>query len=201
MFFEDKKPHAYFYPYGVSSWERSLDIPKTKNIGCFGYYRNIDSRIVNLEMYLREIEQCEEKLHVYGDTWKEYQGEFKNVLKIHPAYSHNDTVTVMNEHKIAVNVETMWQKDVDGGLSHKLWQSIGCGIVTITNYKKSLEDIFYGSYNPVFGHPFDIAYKINHFLNDEDDLKIYGYMGEKFIHEHCEWYPRFESIMKRERIW
>jgi len=199
--------HLYLYTYGVSSWERNLRIPKKYNIGCFGYFRNFQNRVDNLDMFLDGIRLTGEKLHVFGEDWNQYDGRNKDLLIVHESYKHEDTVEVMNAFRVVVNVETL--PDIEA-YSHKLWQSLGCGIPTLTNHKPLLFDIFNDTY---MGHQIDsgcpgfvlsakdVATELKPLLvNDRYRESISDYC-EALVHDEFGWYERFEKIMEKEGIW
>ncbi len=195
---------SYFYPYGVSSFERSLNIPKTRNIGAFGYYRNFFDRVENLEMFLEGIVQAGEKLHVYDSppeqeySWDYYDGRFKDALIVHPVYKHKDTITEMNQYKIAINFETLYNTDT---CSHKMFQSLGCGVPTLTFYRKSLEEMFGESGSVFVKTPEDVKDRVKMLLRDEPFRKKLGKKAEKFIHQNFDWFERFSAIMEKEKAW
>lgn len=199
-FLKESEIKMYFYPYGVSSFERSMpEIEKDREIGGFGYPRIEErSRCRNLNMFLEGIKKLGKKMHVYG-PWKFSPWVDFNSLIIHSEYKWEETTEVMNRHKIAINFETL--PNAEGAYSHKMFQTVGCGVPTLTIFKKSLSNLFPNSesLNPVYieAPPKETIQVLLH-----DSLNKYiGETGEKFIHENFDWFKRFDAIMKKEKIW
>jgi len=194
----------YFYSYGVSSFERSyLEIKKDRNIGTFGLFRGYTERIENIEMFLDGIITLGEKLHVYEASelsWKYVDKKYLPYLEIHPKFYQDETSYEMARYKIIVNIESLWH--VEKMYSHKLFQSVGCGVPTLTFYKKSLESLFWESLNPVFvSNSDEVSRVIKYFLSHEEVRERNGFNGERFVHEKFSWFHRFDDIMKKENIW
>ena len=194
------RPH--FYSYGVSNFERGLlNVPKDREIGGFGHPRFEETtRVDNLNMFLEGLSKIGKKMHIYGD-WN-FNPWLKNYefLEKHLRYNLEDATIVMNHHKIAINFETL--PGVEGAYSHKMFQTIGCGIPTLTHYKLSLLNMFYRSPNPIFVRNSDeVASTISSLISNEKEIKRIGEGGEKYIHENFDWFQRFDKIMKEEGIW
>ncbi len=198
-----KKP-LYFYPYGVSDWERrDPDSIRDIEIGSFGYWRNYEERNRNIKLFLLGAEKIRKKVHVFEgigqDLWKYYQDEGKDALVVHEGFKQEDTVSVMNRCRIALNIETLWH--LDGANSHKLWQTLGCGIPTLTYYKKSLEKLF-GNSGPIFvQNPDEVADRLLWLLEDEEAYNRVATTSYDFVHKHFDWFERFDAIMKQEKVW
>jgi spore maturation protein CgeB len=200
-FLKESEVKMYFYPYGVSSFERSiLEIEKDREIGGFGYPRIEErERCRNLNMFLEGIKKLGKKMHVYG-PWKFSPWVDFSSLIIHSEYKWEEATEVMNRHKIAINFETL--PNVEGAYSHKIFQTVGCGIPTLTNWKKSTIKLFEGNVNPIFIRDSeDVSRGIAYFLENESEIARIGQLGEKIIHEELDWFKRFDAIMKKEKIW
>ena len=200
-FMKENKKACYFYPYGVSSFERSIpEITKDREIGGFGVLR-VDERerCHSLNVFLEGIKKLGKKMHIYG-SWKFSPWIDFSSLIIHPEYKWEEATEVMNRHKIAINFETL--PNLEGAYSHKMFQTIGCGAVTLTTYKKSINKLFFGVQNPVFvENSKDVSRWVEHFLSKEEDRVYISEQGERFIHERFDWFRRFDDIMKKEKIW
>ncbi len=200
-YLKENKKSCYFYPYGVSSFERSMpEIEKDREIGGFGYSRDGErSRCRNLNMFLEGIKKLGKKMHVYG-PWKFSPWVDFSSLIVHTEYKWEETTGVMNRHKIAINFETL--PNVEGAFSHKMFQTIGCGIPTLTYYKASVYNLFFTSNNPILiKNSNNVSYWIDFLLNEPPAWELTSEMGEKYIHERYDWYSRFSDIMKKEKIW
>lgn len=200
-FLKESGTKMYFYPYGVSSFERSHpDIPQDREIGGFGYPRIEErGRCHNLNMFLEGIKRLGKKMHVYG-PWKFSPWVDFSALVIHPEYKWDEATEVMNRHKVAINFETL--PHLEGAYSHKMFQTIGCGVVTLTTYRKSLENMFFKALNPLFVNcQENVSDMIRYHLSHPNYLIQRGEKGERYIHAQFDWFKRFEAIMKKEKIW
>lgn len=197
----------FFYPYGVGPSEKNLNIDKINDVSGYGYLRTVhSSREENIKLYLRALKSLNVKLNVYytTNTSKDMNWDVKfdiSLLNIHNQYQLEQTTEIMNQTKIAINFESVAK--LEGAYSHKMFQTMGCGIPIITFRKKCLEDMFgYSGENLIFIENEDEAADWISFLLRNDKFRInLGNKCEKFIHEHYDWYKRFNDIMISVGIW
>ena len=198
---------CFFYPYGVGSLEYSLPIHKIHNVSGYGYVRGIhSSRVENVKLYLSALEKLNIKLNVYdskmkttGMKWDTYVN--LNTINISPQYTFEQSTFIMNQTKIAINFESV--SKLEGAYSHKLFQTMGCGIPTITYRKKCLENMFGPSEeNLIFIETVDeIVHWINFLLSNDVYRNELGKRCELFIHQHYDWFKRLNDILIKLKIW
>ena len=203
-----KREKCYWFPYGVGSFEYSIDIEKDKELGSFGYYRSImESRVKSLNLFVDGLSKIEKKLHVYNPKvvsnpamdWSTY-GK-KDHLIVHDSFNIEQSTFIMNQYKIALNFESI--QHIENGYTHKLFQTMGCGLPTITYRKKCLEEMFgFSGENLIFIESLDeISYWVDFLLKNDKFRHEIGQRCEKFVHEKYDWFTRFEKIMINENIW
>jgi hypothetical protein len=197
------------YHYGVSGFEYNMNIPRIKDVGAFGYHRPVPYRFESLLLYLRELRKLGIKLNVYGDTWRTvWEDNIGNAevalleeLKINPTFLLDDATRIMNEHRIAINVETL--SHIDGAFSHKVFQTTACGVPTITYYKHAYERIFGSSGENLImvKNQEEIYDWLDRLMNDNVLWKGISERCERFVHAEFDWFKRFDKVMKEEGIW
>jgi len=200
---KDKK-HFYFYPYGVGPIEKYAPASTQDELAGFGYIRSCHtSRLTNLRIYTDVITNLNKKLHVFGSgNLKQWSDLNIDCLVQNPTYSLEDTTTIMNKYKIAINFESV--SELDGAYSHKMFQTLGCGLITFTIWKPSLEKLFKKSQTHgliMIKNKKDIEKYIRYYLNNDNERIKIAKSAEKYIHKHFDWYKRFENIMISEKIW
>ncbi len=202
----DKQSHCYFYPYGVGAFEKSIFELRQNRIGCFGYYRGTFSdRIANAETYVDAIRELGYKLHVYSPT-KSKEGDWRrfklaNYLDIHPQYNFENATKIMNRYSVAVNIESL--ANLENMYSYKMFQSMGCGIPTLTWKRDCIEQLFgkSGEHVIMVSSKTNIKKWITTLMEDKKYRENLGKRCEKYMHDNFDWYKRFEVIMKSEKIW
>ena len=194
--------NCYFFPYGVSDVETKLDNPKTKSFGTIGrFHSNIKRRIENIEMFTSILGAFKEKLYVHSDEWLTAPESIsRNIIK-RPQYFIENTTKIINQYDVIINIESI--SDLEGAYSHKLWQSMGCGIPVITNYRKCIENLFgpNGENLIYVENTNDIIYAYHVLLSNEKFRKELSERCYKFVHDEFDWYKRMESIFMLEKIW
>ncbi len=78
------------------------------------------------------------ELHVYGDSWKAYEGRGKENLKIHPALKPDEASDVYRRAKISLNIMS-WHKD---GMTERITNSMLSSAVCVSDETKYLKKYF-----------------------------------------------------------
>jgi spore maturation protein CgeB len=196
------KTKCYFYPYGVSSVESNQNLQDRKSFGIIGnLYKDIDSRIKNLDLFLQALQVLNYKANVYSEDWNESPNYIKNHIILNKPYKIEDSCKILNQHRIILNVESI--SDIDGAYTHKIFQSMGCGIPTITNSKESLKDLFgVNGENLIYvKNKDDIIYAIHTLFTNEKFMKEMSIRCEKYMHENFDWFKRLNEIFIKEGVW
>jgi spore maturation protein CgeB len=83
------------------------------------------------------------KIDVFGDTWKEYKGIYKDNLIIHNAVSVKEALNVWGHSKIVLNIMT-WHK---AGMTERVANICLSGAVCLTDSSKYLQRNFSNNEN------------------------------------------------------
>ncbi|MBU0598721.1 glycosyltransferase [Patescibacteria group bacterium] len=190
-----------FYPYGVSNFEHSMpEIKKTINVAAFGHIRDYDwNRTFSLSFFLRGLQKIGEPLHVFGNwTWTPWIEDFHKWIVVHPPFRYDEATRVMNQCKVAINFETL--HNVEGAYSHKMFQTIGCGVPTLTIRKESVIDLL-RSHTIIVRDPIHVSRWVDGLIHNGPLRYSLGRHAERYIHEKLDWWSRFDKIMKVRGIW
>ena len=192
--------HMHFYPYGVSSFERYNPIGHERDLGAFGFYRNMPTRTANAEMFFEGARRLGKTVDVFAD-WNEYHGPYREMLNVCPRYNSIDTVGIMSNYKIALDFHTY--PDKPEHLSHKTWQTVGCGLLTLSPRLQLMEQLFGPSgENLVYVQSSDeVECSIREMLANPQKRMAIARRGEKYVHEKFDWFKRFNEIMVQESVW
>ncbi len=133
-------------------------------------------------------------LHVYGDSWKNFDGQGKENLIIHPAVTPDEAMEIMSRAKISLNVMT-WHK---AGMTERIANSMLAGAVCLSDETVYLRDNFSRDEIVLFelNHLEELSDKIKMILDDEDlRCKIAKKAYEKACSEHT-WRKRAEQLVE-----
>ncbi len=99
--------------------------------GLLARYRNVFDCITNhfRTQTVETILSSGLSLHVYGDSWDEYDGPGKELLIRHPAVSPEDSLSVLQSAKLSLNIMT-WHKD---GRTERVIHSMLSGAVCVSD--------------------------------------------------------------------
>jgi len=122
-------------------------------------------------------------------------------IEFSPLFSPEETEQKINSAKIVVNFDTCW--GVQDAHSYKLYQSMGCGVPTITHYKKGIENDFgpNGENLIYVKDSKEAAFAITRLLKDKDFYNKISTNCEKFVHEKYNWFKNFDKIAKEDGLW
>lgn len=127
--------------------------------------------------------------------------EYLDNIIFNKQFNSNDTTCIINKAKIVLNVETTYNiKEVH---SYKLYQSMACGVPTITTYKEGIEKDFGPNWeNVVYISTIkEIEDAVIRLLNDESLYNKISKNCERFVHDKFDWFKNFDKIAKEEEIW
>lgn len=199
---------CFFFPYGVGPMEHSIKELRKHEVAGFGYSRlpiHV-SREASLRMFTTGLSNLDIKLNVFQpkticDSVNWHKTTFIDNVIINDGYDLEYTTLIMNRFKIACNFESVMH--IDGAYSHKMFQTMGCGIPTITYRKPSLERMFgYSGENLIFIESAEeVAYWVDFLLKNNSFRNELGQRCEKFTHQHYDWYHRLNDILCTLNIW
>ena len=137
------------------------------------------------------------QIHVFGESWKLYDGEFKDNLIIHPDVSVEESLKVMSQAKISLNV-MHWHK---AGMTERIANSMLTGAVCVSDETTYLKENFTEDEIVLYelNHLDELPAKINKILSDDDyRRKLVHNAYSKAIKEHT-WRQRAEKILELTR--
>lgn len=198
--------NTYFYPYGVGVNEYSDKTQRNKDVVAFGYPRfgipETKERESNFEIVINGVRKINSKLNVFNSpssSWNETR--FINDVILNDFFYLEQEHEVMNKFKIAINFESV--HTMEGAYSHKMFQTMGRGIPTLTFRKKCIEEMFgFSGENLIYFETSDeVAYWLYFLLKNHKFREEISERCEKYVHQKYDWYNRFNKIMIKQGIW
>ncbi|MDE6926646.1 MAG: glycosyltransferase, partial [Acetatifactor sp.] len=107
---------------GESDKERFIELSRSLKPACravIGYYRNA---------VISTILEAGFELHVYGDSWNDYEGAGREHLKIHPHATVEESLKELGKSKIGLNIMS-WHK---AGMTERVANIMLSGAVCLT---------------------------------------------------------------------
>lgn len=195
--------------------ERALSISlKKRNINLSSIkLRNIMKNIDFIDNFIRYTRRktmieyalkSKKTIDIFGSGWDLY--EYKNQVNLHKEITYNEAMQVMANSKIVLNNMPLFFN----GSHERVFTSMQCGAVCITNNNQYLNNIFQDNVNIVY---FDwknieqLPVKINDILNDLNKANNIAQNGRKIALESHNWKNRakemidvLETIQDEEKI-
>lgn len=204
---KEKQSKCYFYPYGVGELEYHIDDLQKKELITIGYYRSIhEGRVKNIKTYVNAIKDLNKKLNVYNPLHADLQNNWNTFksnenLIINQQYNINEATNIINQYKIAINIESI--SDIENMYSFKILQTLGCGIPTITWRRNCIEKLFgfSGQHLIMVENENEIKLWIDFLLKNDKFREELGQRAISYVHKEFDWFSRFEKIMINEKIW
>lgn len=134
-------------------------------------------------------------LHVYGDSWKAYDGEGKERLILHPAVSVEESLDILGQAKIGLNVMT-WHK---AGMTERIANIMLSGAVCLSDETVYLREHFVEDEELVLfelDRLDELPGKIERLLKDEDYRQDIAANAYKNASAHHTWRQRAEELLK-----
>lgn len=133
-------------------------------------------------------------LHVYGDSWKAYDGAGKEKLIIHPAVSVEESLEILGKTKIGLNVMT-WHK---AGMTERIANIMLSGAVCLSDETVYLREHFVEDEEIVLfelDKLNELPAKIERLLKDEEYRQ--GIAGKAYENAsaHHTWRQRAEELL------
>ena len=183
--------------YGVGPYEKNLHIDRTVMVAGFGTQRSsLDTRRKNLAMFVSGVYGYNnERISV---PWASNDGwdDLSYGLTLSGEFGMEYQTLKMNECRVAINFETC--PSFDGFYAHKMFQTVGCGVPTITYRKNSLDELFCGSLVQV-----ECAEEVTEamkMLEDNETWNKFSATGEEVVHCKFDWFRTFNDILKKHNI-
>lgn len=135
------------------------------------------------------------ELHVYGDSWKSSPFHKHPLLKIHPSVTGNNTLKVMAESKISLNIMA-WHKD---GFTERIANSMLNGSVVVSDKSTQLEELFTDGKDLVLfelNHLELLPKKIENLLSFPENLKEISKNSRDKVEENHLWSHRAQHLLK-----
>lgn len=195
--------------------EKALSISlKKRNINLSSIeLRNIMKNICFIDEFIRYTRRktmieyalkSKRKIDIFGNGWDSY--EYKNEVNLHKEITYNESIEVMANSKIVLNNMPLFFN----GSHERIFTSMQCGAVCITNNNQYLNNIFQDNINIVY---FDwknieqLPIKINDILNNVNKADNIAQSGRKISLQNHNWKNRakemidiLESIEDEEKI-
>lgn len=195
--------------------EKALSISlKKRNINLSSIeLRNIMKNICFIDEFIRYTRRktmieyalkSKRKIDIFGNGWDSY--ECKNEVNLHKEITYNEAIQVMANSKIVLNNMPLFFN----GSHERIFTSMQCGAVCITNNNQYLNRIFQDNINIVY---FDwknieqLPIKINDILNNVNKADSIAQSGRKISLENHNWKNRakemidiLENIADEEKI-
>lgn len=136
-------------------------------------------------------------LHVYGDSWKAYDGAGKENLIIHPAVSVEESLEIFGNAKIGLNVMT-WHKD---GMTERIANIMLSGAVCLSDETVYLRKHFAEDEEIVLfelDRLNELPAKIERLLEDEEYRRGIAGRAYENASAHHTWRQRAEELL---RLW
>lgn len=139
------------------------------------------------------------QLHVYGDSWKAYEGKGQENLIIHPALNPKQMNETLHRAKISLNIMS-WHKD---GMTERVINSMLCGALCVTDETRCISTLLQDKDRELIG-----IYNLNSLAslpqklleilqNDELRIRMASKAYILAVEDHT-WKVRSEQMMKYE---
>ncbi len=131
---------------------------------------------------------------VYGDGWEQFVTEAKDCLRVHPAVSYEESLAVIADSKIALNIMP-WFKD---GSHDRVFTAMLNGAICLTDGSAYLEEELRETENVYFYSLKGLKYlpaKIRRILSDPEQGAAVAAAGRKLAQEKHTWAHRAEEVM------
>lgn len=131
---------------------------------------------------------------VYGDGWEQFITEAGDCLRIHPAVSYEESLGVIANSKIALNIMP-WFKD---GSHDRVFTAMLNGAICLTDGSAYLEEELRETENVYFYSLKGLKYlpaKVRRILSDMEHSADVAAAGKKLAQEKHTWANRAEEVM------
>jgi spore maturation protein CgeB len=134
-------------------------------------------------------------VHVFGDSWNAYDGQYRDRLVLHPAVSVQESMEILSQSKIGLNVMT-WHK---AGMTERIANIMLSGAVCLSDESLYLRENFVENEEIVLfelDHLEDLPQKLQKLLENEDERKQIAQKAyQKACREHT-WKKRAQDLLK-----
>jgi hypothetical protein len=171
-FFEALAPRAVFLPYAFDDEHFfPIDKPRTIDVGLVG--APYPQRVTYLEA-----------LAALGVHVQLVQGAYGTEL--------TEAINGLNIH-LNLNIDA---RGGTGLLVLRVWETVGCGRLLLTQRKDFIEELFVdGEHVVLFDDPDECAAKIKHLLEDPEELERIARNGHDYGLEHHTYLARAQTIL------
>ena len=132
---------------------------------------------------------------IYGDGWEQFKTEARDCLRVHPPLSYLDSLTVIGNSKISLNVMP-WFKD---GSHDRVFTAMLNGAICLTDGSGYLEEQFQETENIYFYSLKGLKYlpaKIKKILDHPEQSKRVAENGRALAQRQHTWACRAEEVME-----
>lgn len=134
-------------------------------------------------------------IHVFGDSWKNFDTKYKENLIIHNTLSVDESMDIMSQSKISLNIMT-WHKN---GFTERIANSMLSGAVCVTEESQYIKSVFDNGKNIVL-YRLDmlglLPNTIKKLLSNAEQLKTIASSGYNKCVENFTWNNLIEAIKK-----
>lgn len=189
-----------YWPWGVSSFERNMNIERSVPVGAFGNLRpDEQERMDSLRMFVWGT-MCHRGTQVSmpWDTLHESIRDLAPAISLDGPCRIPEQTERMNRCRVALNYESL--SAIPGCYSYKMFQTLGCGTPTITSRKPEFREMFEGALVEI-EDGIDVAIQVRRLLEDKEEWARISALSERVVHEKFEWFENFDRIMRKHNLW
>jgi len=168
---------------------------------------------IDVTLYDKVLGSEFELIPVFIDHGTDYRGQpirvpsftkfpnYKKYVRFNDQFSIDKQVEYLNKSNIVINVDETYK--IDRCYSYKMFQSLGCGVPTLTSYKEGIEEDFGPNWeNAVYiDNEDDVKIAITILLEDKELRERISKNSYEYIHDKYDWYNNFNKIMVDSGIW
>lgn len=156
---------------------------------CFDILQNYRHRVVE------SILSAGIPLHVFGDSWQQYQGEGRENLMIHPQITGEDALCIYGKAKIGLNI----MNGHKAGMTERIANIMLGGACCLSDETIYLKEHFRDGENIVFFHGDRLEQlpgKIQYLLQHDDVREKIAMAGRKKALDEHTWRKRAEELLE-----
>lgn len=160
------------------------------------YMKPVCARVINVyrKRVVDTILESGIPLHVYGDSWKAYDGAGRENLIIHPEVSVEESLEILSKSKVGLNIMT-WHKS---GMTERVANIMLSGAVCVSDETTYLQQNFNEDKEIVLfslEHLEDLPIKIKSLLENEDSRSSIAANAYKKASEKHLWRNRAKDLI------
>lgn len=129
-----------------------------------------------------------------------YEAGYLETIRFNEQFPLNQQTEYMSRTNVVVSVDAI--PCISNAFSYKLWQSLGCGIPTITYDKGGREELFGNNgEHAFFVKTEDEIREVIEELDSSSLRKEVGQRAYKYMHERYDWYRNLRAVTDKKIPW